>query len=160
MDYDLILKLASEFRRALDIVVSKGEYGRLSLFVGFPNGCCTYTSDLLAEYLIENGIQRERIQVLNSTASKGYYTHCWLMIDGKHYLDITGDQFSNKPYYKKYSPICDCCFVPKDTYFFERFANKSLKSSCNVGIITYSGDVSEKLKIVYDATVARVNKNH
>ena len=72
MDYDLILKLASELRRALDIVVSKGEYGRLSLFAGFPNGCCTYTSDLLAEYLIENGIQRERIQILNSTESKGY----------------------------------------------------------------------------------------
>ena len=160
MDYDLILKLASEFRRALDIVVSKGEYGRLSLFVGFPNGCCTYTSDLLAEYLIENGIQKERIQVLNSTASKGYDTHCWLMIDSMYYLDITGDQFSNKPNYKKYSLIRDCCFVQKDTYYFECFANKSLNSSCNVGINTYSGDVSEKLKIVYDATVARVNKNH
>lgn len=160
MDYVFIFQLATEFRHALDIVATKGEYGRLSLFAHFPNGCCTYTSDLLAEYLIDNGIQRERIQVLNSNASKCYDTHCWLMIDNMYYLDITGDQFSNKPNYKEYSPIRDCCFVPKDTYFFERFANKSLKSSCNVGISTYSGDVSEKLKIVYEATVARVNKNH
>lgn len=154
MGYDLIIQLASEFRRALETVAAKGEYGRLSLFTHFPDGCCTYTSDLLAEYLIENGIQRERIQVLNSKASKGYDTHCWLMIDDMYYLDITGDQFSNKSYYKKYGPISNCCFVPKDTCFFERFANKSLKASCNVGINTYSGDVSEKLQIVYDATVA------
>lgn len=160
MGYDLIIQLASEFRRALETVAAKGEYGRLSLFTHFPDGCCTYTSDLLAEYLIENGIQRERIQVLNSKASKGYDTHCWFMIDDMYYLDITGDQFSNKSYYKKYGPISNCCFVPKDTCFFERFANKSLKASCNVGINTYSGDVSEKLQIVYDATVARVNKNH
>lgn len=160
MGYDLIIQLASEFRRALETVAAKGEYGRLSLFAHFPDGCCTYTSDLLAEYLIENGIQKERIQVLNSKASKGYDTHCWLTIDDMYYLDITGDQFSNKSYYKKYGPISNCCFVPKDTCFFERFANKSLKASCNVGINTYSGDVSEKLQIVYDATVARINKNH
>lgn len=105
MGYDLIIQLASKFRRALETVAAKGEYGRLSLFAHFPDGCCTYTSDLLAEYLIENGIQRERIQVLNSKASKGYDTHCWLMIDDMYYLDITGDQFSNKSYYKKYGLI-------------------------------------------------------
>ena len=160
MDYDYIFQLASEFRHALKMVASKGEYGRLSLFAGFPKGCCTYTSDLLAEYLIENGIQRERIQALNSQASKGYDTHCWLMIDDMYYLDITGDQFSNKPYYKKYGPIPDCCFVPKDTHFFERFINKSLNSSSNVGINTYSGDTSYKLQVVYNATVARINKNN
>lgn len=49
MGYDLIIQLASEFRRALETVAAKGEYGRLSLFAHFPDGCCTYTSDLLAE---------------------------------------------------------------------------------------------------------------
>ena len=160
MDYDYIIQLASDFRRALKLVATKGEYGRLSLFASFPKGSCTYTSDLLAEYLIENGIQRERIQVLNSRASKGYDTHCWLMIDDMYYLDITGDQFSNKPNYKKYSPIPDCCFVPRDTYFFERFTNENLNCSHNVGINTYSGDTSYKLQVVYTATVARINKNY
>lgn len=160
MDYELIFRLASEFRHALEIVVAKGEYGRLLLFARFPNGCCTYTSDLLAEYLMENGIKRERIQILNSSASEGYDTHCWLMIDDMYYLDITGDQFSNKPYYEKYSPISDCCMVPKDTYFFERFANTNLNFSCNVGINTYSEDVTKKLQIVYDATLARVDNNN
>ena len=158
MDYDYIIHLSSKFRRALELVVEKGEYGRLTLFASFPKGCCTYTSDLLAEYLIENGIQRERIQVLNGRANKGYDTHCWLMIDDMYYLDITGDQFSNKPNYKKYSPIPDCCFVPKETDFFERFINKNLNSSCNVGINTYSGDASFKLQDVYNATVARINR--
>ena len=160
MDYDYIIQLASKFRRALEMVATKREYGRLSLFASFPKGCCTYTSDLLAEYLIENGIQRDRIQVLNGRASKGFDTHCWLMIDDMYYLDITGDQFSNKPNYKKYSPIHDCCFVPRDTYFFERFANENLNYSNNVGINTYSGDTSYKLQVVYNATVARINENY
>lgn len=160
MDYDFIIQLASEFRHALKIVASKGEYGRLSIFAAFPKGCCTYSSDLLAEYLMENGIERDRIQILNSQASKGYDTHCWLMIDEMYYLDITGDQFSNKPNYKKYSPIPDCCFVPKETDFFECFINKSLNSSYNVGINTYSGDTAFKLQVVYNATVARINRKH
>lgn len=160
MDYDYIVLLASEFRYALEMVASKGEYGRLSLFAGFPNGCCTYTSDLLAEYLMKNGIQRDRIQVLNSRASKGCDSHCWLMIDEMYYLDITGDQFNSNPLYKKYSPISDCCFVQKGTCYFERFINKNLSCSRNVGIGTYGGDISDKLQVVYDAAVARINKNH
>lgn len=160
MDYEYIVQLASEFRHALEVVASKGEYGRLSLFAGFPRGCCTFASDLLAEYLIENGIERERIQILNSQASKGYDTHCWLMIDNMYYLDITGDQFSNRSYYKKFGPIPDCCFVPKGTHFFECFINKSLNYSPNVGIYTYSGDISLKLQVVYNATVARINEKY
>lgn len=160
MDYEYIIQLASEFRRALKIVASKREYGRLSIFSVFPNGCCTYASDLLAEFLMKNGIERARIKVLNSESSRGHYTHCWLMLDDMYYLDITGDQFSNKAYFKKYSPIPDCCFVRRDTYFFERFANKNLTCSHNVGINTYSGDTSCKLQVVYNAIVARINENY
>lgn len=160
MDYDFIFQLASEFRHALEIVRTKKEYGTLSIFTFFPKGCCTYASDLLAEYLMENGIQKERIQLLNSQASEGYDTHCWLMIDNTYYLDITGDQFNNKPSYNKYIPINACCFVPKDTYFFERFSNKNLNHSYNFGFNTYNEDICQKLQIVYDATIARVNKNH
>ena len=63
-------------------------------------------------------------------------------------------------YHKQYSPIHDCCFVPRDTYFFERFANENLNYSNNVGINTYSGDTSYKLQVVYNATVARINENY
>lgn len=160
MDYELIIHLASEFRRALEIVVTNREYGRLSLFAHFPNGCCTYTSDLLAEYLMENGIQRKRIQILNSIANNGFDTHCWLMIDKMYYLDITGDQFSNKPYYKEYSPISGCCFVQKDTYFFERFVNKNLNFSFDIGITTYCEDITEKLQVVYKEVVKQIKKTH
>ena len=160
MDNVLVLQLASEFRHALEITMSKGEYGRLTLFSHFPKGCCAYTSDLLAEYLMENGMQRERIQLLSGSANEGYDTHCWLMIDNMFYLDITGDQFSNKPYYKEYSPINNCCLVPKNTDFYERFANKKLKHSFDFGINSYSGNIPEMLQIVYDATVARISKKY
>lgn len=134
MDNEFIYQLAYEFRSALEIVSDKRNYGRLKIFASFPDGCCGYTSDLLAEYLIENGIQRERIQVLNGESDKGNYSHCWLMIDDMHYIDITADQFSYKPHFEKYSPIPECCIVPKDTYFFERFTNRRLRHSHNVGI--------------------------
>lgn len=143
----------------MDYVVEKRQYGRLTIFASFPNGCCTYASDLLAEYLIENGIRRDRIQILNNKADKGFATHCWLMIDNLYYVDITGDQFTNKPYFKKYGSIPDCCIVSKGTYFFERFLSRELQSSGNVGINTYSGDVPEKLQVVYNATVERINSN-
>lgn len=156
MDTDLIIHLASEFRYALEKVSNKGKYGELTIFAKFPDGCCTYTSDLLAEYLIDNGIQRERIQILNSESTRNGYTHCWLMIDNIFYLDITADQFNNKPYFKKYSPIPNCCFVPKDTHFFELFINKNLNHSNKVGIGTYSGDNSKKLRVIYIAALEQI----
>ena len=153
MDIQYIYKLASEFRHALESVVDKHQYGRLTMLQSFPNGCCTYASDLLAEYLIENGIHRERIQSLNSESDKGYFSHCWLLIDDMYCLDITGDQFNAKALFKKYRPIPNCCIAPKGTFYFECFTNSKLQHTYNVGIDTYGGDTQEKLRIVYNAAI-------
>lgn len=159
MDADLIYELAFEFRCALDIVVRQRKYGRLTIFANFPNGCCRYTSDLLAEYLIEMGIKRERIQMISGEANYGSYSHVWLMIDDLYFVDITADQFSNKQYFNKYSPISACCVMPKGTYFYEQFANQKIQSTYNVGIRTYSGDTPERLQVVYNAVVEQILNN-
>lgn len=159
MDIQYIFKLASKFRRALDSVVDKRQYGRLTMLRSFPKGCCTYASDLLAEHLIENGVRRERIQSLSSESDKGYYSHCWLLIDDMYCLDITGDQFNAKALFKKYRPIPDCVIVPKGTSYFERFTNQTLQYTYNVGIDTYGGDTPEKLRVVYNAAINQIEND-
>ena len=118
MSVDLLNQLACEFRSALEIVVNEKQYGRLKIFGSFPNECCRYTSDLLAEYLVNNDIARKRIQMVESETLEEEYTHCWLMIDSTLFVDITADQFNKSPYFRKYAPIPACCVVPLDTYLY------------------------------------------
>ena len=153
MDKSYIEDLASEFQSALKYVSKKGLYGSLTLFQSFPNGCCTYASDLLAEYLMYNGIDRERIQLVNSESNSMGYTHCWLMIDEILFVDITADQFNGKPYFQQYEPIPQCCIVQQGTYLFECFTNRKIRFSRSFGISSYGGDIPSKLQVVYDAAV-------
>ena len=62
VNMERINHLACEFREALDIVSKEKLYGRLYLMGNFPDGCCGYASDLLATYLIDNGIPKESMQ--------------------------------------------------------------------------------------------------
>ena len=154
MDY--LNELVCEFRNALDIVATQKLYGRLTLFRNFPNGCCRYASDLLAEYLINKGVPRECIQMAESETRKGNYTHCWLIIDDMFCVDITADQFNGKLYFKKYEPIPNCCIVPRGTYLYEFFDNSKTQYLRNVGIDTYSEDVSAKLQVIYDSAIRQI----
>lgn len=155
-----IKQLACEFRQALEVVSRKNLYGRLSLFRDFPNECCTFTSDLLATYLVENGVQENRIQILNSETKKHQYTHCWLMVDNSMFVDITADQFKNKPYFQKYEPISSCCIVPAGTYLYELFDKNKTNYSSFFGINSYDGSVSSELKVVYDAAIQQIEQAH
>ena len=153
MSMNFLKRLAYEFYEGLDFVSRKKQYGRLTVFGGFPNGCCRYASDLLAEYMIDNGIARERIQMVEGETKEKGYTHCWLMIDDTFYVDITAGQFNGKSYFKEYQPIESSCVVPKDTYLYECFDNKKMQYIRNVGINSYSYDTPFKLKVIYEAVI-------
>ena len=157
MDIKFLTELSYKFRKALEYVSKNRLYGRLTLFEGFPNGCCRYTSDLLASFLIDNGISVERIQSVEGETKRYGYTHCWLMIDETVYIDITADQFNGEMYFKKYEPIPKCVFTPRDTYFYECFDQTKTQFSRDVGINTYSGDISAKLEAVYAETVKKID---
>ena len=148
-----IEEYATEFRNAFDRVVSSGLFGKLRIFQGFPNGCCGYSSDLLAEYLIKNGIERDRIQRVSSESLKQRYTHVWLMIDEALFVDITADQFNGKPYWQHYEPIPSCCIVPRNTYLYESFDKLKTDYTNNVGIDSYCGSISEQLHILFNAVI-------
>ena len=159
MDIEFLTELSCKFRKALEYVSNNRLYGRLTLFAGFPNDCCRYTSDLLASFLIDNDISVERIQLVEGQTKKFGYTHCWLMIDETIFVDITADQFNGKPYFKKYEPIPPCVFTKIGTYFYERFDETKTQFSRNVGIDTYSGDIPSKLKAVYAETIKKLNSD-
>ena len=158
MSMKLLNEIAYEFRKALEVISSKQLYGRLTIFKDFPNGCCGYTSDLLATYFIENGISGKRIQLLNAESKEEEYTHYWLMIDNRLFVDITADQFSGKKYFEKYEPIPNCCIVPCYTYLYECFDKQEIQYSRCFGIDSYNGDIPQKLQVVYDAAVKQIEK--
>lgn len=87
-------KLVFSFRNAIESAIENNEKGEF--FRKFPTGQCGNTSDLLAQYLIDNGIGP--ITYVCGT----YYgysieencSHAWLNVNGL-VVDITCDQFKN-----------------------------------------------------------------
>lgn len=157
MSIDYIEQLACEFRDALDVVAKRKLYGRLSIFQCFPRGCCRYTSDLLAQFMLDNGIEANRIEMVEAETNEDNYTHCWLMIDNVLFVDITADQFNEELYFKRYTPIPACCLVSRDTYLYECFNRSKMQFLQNVGIDSYGGDIPFKLQVVYDAVIQQIN---
>ena len=157
MEIEFLTDLLCKFRDALEFVSNNRLYGRLNIFEYFPNGCCCYTSDLLATFLVDSGVSKERIQIVDGQTKKFDYTHCWLVIDEVLCIDITADQFNGKLYFKKYEPIPKCVITQINTYFYELFDITKTQFRKNVGVDTYSADISLKLKIVYDETIKQLN---
>lgn len=84
--------LVSNFRKAIEAAKANNEPG--DFFRRFPVGQCGNTSDILAQYLIDNGIGP--ITYVNGTYyGDGWddrWAHTWLVVSGL-VIDITGDQF-------------------------------------------------------------------
>jgi hypothetical protein len=84
--------LVANFRKAIE--AAKENYERGELFRNFPVGQCGHASDILSQYLIDNGFRT--VTYVNGT----YYgddidnkqSHTWLLVDGR-VIDIIGDQF-------------------------------------------------------------------
>lgn len=80
------------FRKAIEAAKKNNEPGEL--FRKFPIGQCGHVSDILAQYLIDNGISS--IMYVNGTYYgddfDDRYAHTWLLVNDL-VIDITGDQF-------------------------------------------------------------------
>lgn len=84
-------KLACQFRKAIEKATEKGEEGLF--FREFPKGQCGNASDLLAQFLIDNGYSSIEYVCGNyDEHSEDKQSHAWLNVDGT-VVDITGDQF-------------------------------------------------------------------
>ena len=85
-------ELVYNFRGAIEAAKENGEVG--TFFRKFPTGQCGHTSDMLAQYLIDNGF--ESIVYVNGTYYgdewDNQWSHTWLVVN-EQIIDITGDQF-------------------------------------------------------------------
>ena len=91
--YGRIGLLASRFRNAIDLALNESAEVGLCLR-SFPKGCCGAASELLAQYLFENGIAATYVDAAH------YYdneetaqNHAWLEVYPRLVVDITRDQF-------------------------------------------------------------------
>lgn len=92
LDQKEILTIALRFRTAIEKAFDTGEFVSDLVFRGFPCGCCGFTSDLLAKYLHEQGVETQYI-----SGNYGYgwtgRSHAWLVTYNGIVIDITRDQF-------------------------------------------------------------------
>ena len=98
-----IKRLANNFRNAIDIARELGEFERDLSFCNFPRGCCGDTSDLLAQFLLENDIRTYYVcGTFRRGSFENFQSHAWLLMDNQIIIDITGDQFRNNPDFLNY----------------------------------------------------------
>lgn len=97
-------KLVQNFRDAIDEAKANGEFNDDISFHKFPCGCCGDASDLLAEFLLKNGI---KTYYVCGTYRDGSFdemqSHAWLETEDGMIIDITGDQFRYNPNFMNYS---------------------------------------------------------
>ena len=94
-----IKELSIKFRSAIDNAKNDGSFMADQCFINYPRGCCSITSELLAKFLIDNGVDGT-ITCMYGTYyddSLGRPSHSWLRINNDLVVDITGDQFEFYP---------------------------------------------------------------
>ena len=88
-----LFEIATAFRAAIEEAVRTGELRELNTF---PRGCCSYASDLLQRYLIE----QYDFFTWYMSGRYGYgldgESHAWLETQDGIVIDITGDQYAFK----------------------------------------------------------------
>ena len=96
IDEDELYFIAARFRVAIEKALNAGEFSSDSIFQCFPRGCCGFTSDLLAKYLREFGVET---QYMSGNYEYGWEgrSHAWLETYDGVVIDITRDQFKNDP---------------------------------------------------------------
>ena len=96
INMDDLFEIAYRFRIAIERAVKAGEIREM---MSFPTGCCSYASDILQRYLIE----QYALFTWHMSGRFGYgpngESHAWLETRDGTVIDITGDQYKNKELY-------------------------------------------------------------
>lgn len=136
---DKINILAHKFRNAIDSAISSGEFQEDFSFSHFPRGCCGDASDLLAQFLLENGIITHYVcGTYRNDSFEGMQSHAWLLTNNKTIIDITGDQFKYNPVFLKYDKSIYVgieddfhrLFKVEDRDIYQNFGLDSLGNMC------------------------------
>lgn len=87
-----LYEMALSFRTAIEEAVRNDEIREMA---SFPRGCCSFASDLLQRYLLEQNIFTWYMSGRYGYGLDGE-SHAWLETQDGTVIDITGDQYKNK----------------------------------------------------------------
>ncbi len=88
-----LYEIASAFRTAIEKAVKAGEIREMDTF---PSGCCSFASDLLQRYLIEQYDFFTWYMSGRYGYGENVESHAWLETQDEVLIDITGDQYKYK----------------------------------------------------------------
>lgn len=94
-----IKEMATKFRIAIESAKNERRFTVDQCFRNFPNGCCGITAELLAKFLMDNGIKSKLTYIAGTYREQSLElpSHAWLKIENNIVVDITGDQFKYYP---------------------------------------------------------------
>ena len=141
-----ILKLAEQFRNAMDEAKQDGVFTNHSPLCCFPRGCCTVASALLAQFLLEHRIRTFEIRGIADDGSPCGQPHEWLITQDDIMIDITGDQFRNNDMLLNYDKPA---FVGIEDNLHKMFVIESDIIE-NRGLNSYSDGMKLKLAKIYN----------
>ncbi len=149
--------LAHRFRRGIEIVHQQ-ELLCTFPFSNFPNACCGDVPELLAQYMIDNGVDRfAKLETVYGTYRfdnfDGIYGHQWLEVDGI-IVDICADQkqFKQSNIFPQDAVIA--CFVGTKSDFHSLFEDDPVQRRSFNGLIGLGKDAYERMKPIYDTIVS------
>ena len=144
---DRLYALASKFRLAIEAALADGRFSDEIVFSRFPRGCCGDSSDLLAQYLLENGIRTYYVCGTHyEDDCENNQSHAWLLTEDEVIIDITADQFKYDPIYSYYDlPI----YVGHGNEFYDMFEVEKYSIRVNRGLDAFYGSCAFRLKKIY-----------
>jgi hypothetical protein len=136
-----IRRHAQSFREGIERAVKSGSISSRttkSTMPYFPKGCCEVASDLLAQYLLENGIHTKSVHgEYDYDDWENKFPHTWLETDEGVIIDITADQFLGKNAFNTFSLLP--CYVGLDREFYSLF-NEDYREEVFQGLRSCDGD--------------------
>lgn len=131
-----LIQLVTQFRQAIDNAKNAAEFTHDFSFSKFPRGCCGDASDLLAQFLLDQGIKTYYVcGTYYGNSTEDIQTHAWLLTNKNTIIDITGDQFKFSSTFLNYNKAI---YVGKmdDFHKLFEFENRDVHENtgiCNLG---------------------------
>lgn len=148
MEISKIKLLATHFRSAIDTALSEGKFDKDFSFYNFPRACCGDASELLAQYLLSNGIKTYYVcgNYYFDDITMNSQSHAWLWTADRTIIDITGDQFKHDSTFLNYDiPV----YVgPKDE-FHKLFKVENRDVYENMGLSALNDMCLPRLSFLY-----------
>lgn len=152
MNSNIIKNLAAQFRQGIECAIECGAITPRSTrttLPQFPRGCCEIASDLLAEYLLENGIITHCVHgEYDFDYRENKYPHTWLETNDGYIIDITADQFQNQPGFEKV--LLSSCYVGRDRGIYDLFSRNGWADPDFSGLCSYNEPYQKLLKPQYE----------